>query len=211
MSLGERLTDLRKKHHLSQEEVAEKLYVTRQTISKWETDQSLPDFDKIIPLCNLYKITSDELLTGNKKDEKNIEELKNNSYFENKKKRTMGLIIGILSYFIALSWIMVSISVMMINPIVSSAIFLLICGIGTSIIIYTTIMYKKEKTKKEEKDSKLYKQIDSIVSTLTVIIYLLISFITMAWHLTWIIWLIYALVMEIIKLIISLRGDDNEK
>ena len=46
MSLGERLLELRKSKHLSQEELAYKLDVTRQTISKWETDQSTPDFDK---------------------------------------------------------------------------------------------------------------------------------------------------------------------
>ena len=64
MSLGNRLYELRKKKNISQEEAAEKLGVTRQTISKWETDQSLPDFDKILPLCVLYEITTDELLTG---------------------------------------------------------------------------------------------------------------------------------------------------
>ena len=50
MSLGERLLDLRKKKGLSQEEIAGLLDVSRQTISKWETDQSTPDFDKIIPI-----------------------------------------------------------------------------------------------------------------------------------------------------------------
>ena len=66
MNLGERLLNLRKAKHLSQEEVADKLNVTRQTVSKWETDQSTPDFDKIAPLCKLYGITADELLTGEK-------------------------------------------------------------------------------------------------------------------------------------------------
>ena len=56
MSLGERLLDLRKKKGLSQEEIAGLLDVSRQTVSKWETDQSTPDFDKIIPICKLYEI-----------------------------------------------------------------------------------------------------------------------------------------------------------
>ena len=71
MSLGTRLYDLRRSKHLSQEDVADKLNVTRQTISKWETDQSTPDFDKIAPLCELYDITTEELLTG-KQEEKVI-------------------------------------------------------------------------------------------------------------------------------------------
>ena len=60
-NLGERLYELRKDKKLSQEEVADKLNVTRQTISKWETDQSMPDFDKIVPLCELYGISPNEL------------------------------------------------------------------------------------------------------------------------------------------------------
>ena len=50
MDLGENLYNLRKKKNLSQEEVAEKLNVTRQTISKWETGESKPDFDKIVQI-----------------------------------------------------------------------------------------------------------------------------------------------------------------
>ena len=66
MSLGHRLIELRKEKKLSQEEVAGKLNVTRQTVSKWETDQSTPDFDKILPLCELYGISTEELITGKK-------------------------------------------------------------------------------------------------------------------------------------------------
>ena len=66
MDIGEKLFELRKGKGLSQEEVAEKLNVTRQTVSKWETNQSTPDFDKIMPICELYGITTEELLTGKK-------------------------------------------------------------------------------------------------------------------------------------------------
>lgn len=206
MSLGQRLTELRKSKKMSQEEVAEELNVTRQTISKWETDQSTPDFDKIVPLCKLFEISSDELLTGKKKAVEKIDfNLK-----ENKQKRTMGLVISILLYFISVIWIMISIPVLKMNPIVGSAIFILICGISTCILIYSRMMYKKEK-KEEQVKNKLYKQIEDILGIITVIIYLGISFITLAWHITWMIWLIYALVLEIIKLAISLRGEENEK
>ncbi|HEX9062047.1 MAG TPA: helix-turn-helix transcriptional regulator, partial [Clostridia bacterium] len=46
MSLGEKLLDLRKKAGLSQEDVAEKLGVSRQTVSKWESDQTVPELIK---------------------------------------------------------------------------------------------------------------------------------------------------------------------
>lgn len=210
MNLGQRLLDLRKSKHLSQEEVAFKLNVSRQTISKWETDQSTPDFDKIAPLCELYEITADELLSG-KKEEKIEENIFESEIDENKKKRAKGIGIGILGYFVAITWIMISVPVLMINPVVAAAIFLLIAGVATFFIVYTCILYKVKKTKKEEKEKKLVKQIDNILSLVTLIIYLLISFITMAWHITWLIWIVYALILEIIKLIISLRGDENEK
>ena len=75
--ISKRLTKYRKAAKLSQEEVAEKLSVSRQTVSKWETGQSTPDFDKIAPLCELYNISTDELLRGvvtEKKEEKKEEE-----------------------------------------------------------------------------------------------------------------------------------------
>lgn len=210
MSLGQRLIELRKEKHLSQEEVAEKLNVTRQTISKWETDQSMPDFDKILPLCELFEISTDELLTGRKEQsERQKEEIIDTR--ENKKKRTIGLVTGIMLYFLSIVWILLSVTSLDKKPEIIVAIFMLICGIATCIIIYSSIMYKKEKTELEEKEDKQYKQIENIISIITVIIYLLISFTTMAWHITWIIWIIYALVMEIVKLILSLRGDKNEQ
>lgn len=66
MTLGERLFMYRNKVNMSQEKLAEEIGVTRQTISKWETDQSMPDFDKIEPLCEVFGITPDELIRGEK-------------------------------------------------------------------------------------------------------------------------------------------------
>lgn len=211
MSLGQRLLELRKSKQLSQEEVADKLGVTRQTVSKWETDQSTLNFDKIVPLCELYGITSDELLTGIKKEKSNSEDKGEQERKYVQEKRAGAISKGILLYFISIIWIMISIPVLMINPIVASAIFLLICGFATYIIVFNLLKYKKQLTKKEDKENKLRKQIESILSIITLIIYLLISFITMAWHITWIIWIIFGLVSEILKLIFMLRGDGDEK
>lgn len=61
MTLGQKLFEMRKKAALSQEQVAEVLGVTRQTVSKWETDQTTPDFDKIIPISKLYNVSVNEL------------------------------------------------------------------------------------------------------------------------------------------------------
>lgn len=62
MSLGNSLFNARKKSGLSQEEVAGKLGVSRQTISKWETDETLPDICQCRKLAGLYRLTLDELI-----------------------------------------------------------------------------------------------------------------------------------------------------
>lgn len=62
MSLGNNLFNMRKKSGLSQEAVAEKLGVSRQTISKWETDETLPDICQSKKLALLYHLSLDELI-----------------------------------------------------------------------------------------------------------------------------------------------------
>jgi transcriptional regulator with XRE-family HTH domain len=64
MSLGEKLLDLRKKAGLSQEEVADKLGVSRQTVSKWETDQTIPELIRAKLLSQLYNVSYDYLISG---------------------------------------------------------------------------------------------------------------------------------------------------
>ena len=62
MSLGTSLNDARKNSGLTQEEVAERLGVSRQTISKWELDETLPDIRQAKKLAVLYGLTMDELI-----------------------------------------------------------------------------------------------------------------------------------------------------
>lgn len=61
-TLSQRLADLRKQNHLSQEALAEKLDLSRQAISKWERGESLPDTENLIALSGIYGISLDELL-----------------------------------------------------------------------------------------------------------------------------------------------------
>ena len=62
MKFNEKLVMLRKQHNLSQEQVAEKLGVARQTISKWELGETTPEMDKLILISEIYNITLDELV-----------------------------------------------------------------------------------------------------------------------------------------------------
>ena len=62
MSLGENLQFLRKKDNITQEQLAEKLDVSRQSISKWESDTTYPEMDKLMQLCQMFHCSMDDLL-----------------------------------------------------------------------------------------------------------------------------------------------------
>ena len=85
MSLGNSLFNARKKSGLSQEEVAEKLGVSRQTISKWELDETLPDIRQAKRLAVLYHLSLDELIDFDI-DVKEIERVIENTSEETQKK-----------------------------------------------------------------------------------------------------------------------------
>ena len=73
IKLADRLVELRKEHKLSQEALAEKLGLSRQSISKWERAEASPDTDNLIALAEVYGITLDELLGNNEPKERKQE------------------------------------------------------------------------------------------------------------------------------------------
>lgn len=85
MTLGEKIQQLRKAAGISQEQLAEQLDVSRQSISKWELNDAVPEISKIIMLSELFSISTDELLkdnnpqdvnkTGTKKNASTLEEI----------------------------------------------------------------------------------------------------------------------------------------
>lgn len=213
MKIGEKIYSLRKKYNLSQEELANELNVSRQTVSKWEVGESCPDFDKIVPLCELFGISTEELLRDKKIEEK--EETPTEKKVDVVK--AVLICISIFIYFLAIISVIVLEDVANVNEGISAASFLTLNGIATVILVFT-LMTRKNKTEKKveeiklKKENTLQKSVISIAGLIATITYLLVSFLTMAWHITWIIWLVYAVVIEIIKLIFSLKGkEENEE
>lgn len=84
MGLSERLKGNRERLGLSQGDVAEKLNITRQSISRWETGKGVPDLDNLVLLSKLYQVSTDELL----KEKGDVKDaiLKNNRVLEEKRK-----------------------------------------------------------------------------------------------------------------------------
>ena len=72
MNLSDNLKRIRKENNLSQEDLAEKLGVSRQSVSKWESGAAYPEMDKVIQLCKMFDLNIDELLN------KNVNEVKDN-------------------------------------------------------------------------------------------------------------------------------------
>ena len=64
MTLGEQIYKYRTEKNFSQLDLAEVLEVSRQSVSKWETDASVPDLDKLMKLCDLFGVSMDELVRG---------------------------------------------------------------------------------------------------------------------------------------------------
>lgn len=81
MNLGKTLQNLRKDKNISQEDIAEILNVSRQTISNWENSKSFPDILILIKLCEIYKISLDDLL---KKDKELLNSIKKDKKKKNK-------------------------------------------------------------------------------------------------------------------------------
>ena len=91
MNLGNKIMSLRKKNNLSQEELAEKVGVTRQTISKWELEETAPDINQAVILSKIFKVSLDDL-TNNDVSNVLVEKVSNTE-------KLAGIIIKILKVF----------------------------------------------------------------------------------------------------------------
>lgn len=211
MTLGERLTKLRKDLNLSQEEVAEKLNVTRQTVSKWELDQSTPDCDKIIPICRLYNISTDELLTGRKTDTLN-DDMNYNlmSDREIKSKKAIAICESIFLFFLSLAWVIITGEIDNFPDSLIAVGFFLFSVLGVINLIYKFFKLPELSDKKIKKEKKKHiHKYDDVISIFFAIVYLVISFITGAWGITWILWIVYALVCEIVHIMLGEEKEDK--
>ena len=69
MTFGEKLQKLRQKAAMSQDALAERLDVSRQAVSRWERDETMPETDKVVALADLFGVTTDYLLRQDTKEE----------------------------------------------------------------------------------------------------------------------------------------------
>lgn len=207
MKINEKIYNYRKDMGIRQEDLSERLGVSRQTISKWENGLSYPEVDKIVALCDIFGITTDELLRDTPRESK--EEMK-----QLKNQTPLVVSISVFLYFLSIIWIIISTETFRIDDGLCVGIFLIIAALPTILLIYHFMSRPKVERRKHQvldyKTKKVVDSINSIIAIITTIVYLLISFSTSAWHITWIIWIVYGLVSEIIELIFILRRASND-
>lgn len=218
MNIGETLYNLRKEKGFSQEEVADELNVSRQTVSKWETGESKPDIDKISPICELFDISYDELLDGrsmkSKENDIHEDDSETSSFINDiKRKRALFISCGIFCYFMAIMLAGISDEIGF-GDFSAIIFFFLFCGIGTVLIIYQGVAYSlghEEKIKLKKEENKKKKLVIEIAATVFAFLYFFISFITMRWDVSWVIWIIFFVVKNIINLLFELGDEKNGK
>ena len=110
MTLSEKIVSLRKAHGWSQEDFAEKLYVSRQAISRWENGTALPDAQNVLQISKLFGVTTDYLLNDDYESDKDIPAVQDATHktecLISKKKR--GHLIAAICFTVAtFCWLMV--------------------------------------------------------------------------------------------------------
>ncbi|WP_311480552.1 helix-turn-helix transcriptional regulator [uncultured Anaerococcus sp.] len=98
MKIGDKLKNARLKKSMTQEEVAEKLFVSRQSISNWENNKTYPDIGNVIALSDLYQISLDELLKGSDNFMKHLEE--STDIVESNKKLIFIIVIALIAMIV---------------------------------------------------------------------------------------------------------------
>lgn len=99
MTIGKRISDLRKTFSYSQEYVAEKIGVSRQAVSKWEQDQTAPDTYNLIALAELFHVTVEYLATGRKEEEQKTDKKVKSNYTA----RIIGVVLLSIGLFVLLT------------------------------------------------------------------------------------------------------------
>lgn len=107
---GQFIKAIRKEKNLTQREVAERLSISEKTVSKWETGNGLPEVSLMLPLCELLEISVNELLSGERLDEKRYFEKAEQNIMsliqekaEAKKKLIIAVIIGVITLLAGLT------------------------------------------------------------------------------------------------------------
>ena len=176
MSLGENLQFLRKKDNITQEQLAEQLNVSRQSVSKWESDSAYPEMDKLLQLCNLFHCSMDDLVQK-EISQVYIEDKADYDNHFNEFSKYVSLAVGIILLGLSVMNLIYGINYFFANEIIKedlcSMFFLIFVVIGVAILVLMGIRHEDFKKKnpfiinfyKEEEIDKFNRKFSVMVTT----------------------------------------------
>ena len=94
MDLGNKISDLRKKENLSQEKLAEKIGVSRQSVSKWENGTAYPEMNRIFELCKIFHCKLNDLVNDNILDFDSLDKEVKNKHANSEAAKEVGALIA---------------------------------------------------------------------------------------------------------------------
>ena len=179
IKLADRLVALRKENGYSQEVLAEKLGLSRQSISKWERAEASPDTDNLIALAQVYNMTLDELLGNDESAPKKETKVKGKTPMTNAqiKGKKLMKIMPIISIAVVVVYVLVGFAAKIWHP--TWMMFLLI-----PLLLTVAISLLAGKTKRITA-----LMLTSSVSLLAVIVYLFAGLVFQMWAVAWIVFL----------------------
>ena len=167
MNIGEKIVKLRKQNHMSQEMLAAKLNVSRQSVSKWELNDATPDAFNLLELSKLFNVTTDYLLYDDYKSDDDIPRAKEvmSDFKESKGKEIRNTFIQAFLWLIAAIGLNVSLYFNLISP------WLLHLGSILSVIFSLLNFYKYQKLRNNN-----YQTIDILLMKISALITILITY-----------------------------------
>lgn len=147
MEIGKQIKKYRNMKSMNQDDLSEKIYVSRQTISSWENNKSYPDIHSLILLCQVFDVSLDQLVKGDIEKMKTV--IENHDIEGMKKKNT---------YFTVMMILLVILPVPLLK-------FLKVMGIVLYILFFVATMYVALQIEKDKKqfDIQTYKEIDAFM------------------------------------------------
>lgn len=142
-SFGENLQFYRKRENMTQEQLADRLEVSRQTISKWEAGTSYPEMEKILQLCDLFSCTMDTLMRENASE---LEVEDNQNYDSHMEKRRKHITLGVVWIILAAAFyeILDGVGVM---EAVTDTVFYAVAIVGVLVLIVAGIQHESYRKK----------------------------------------------------------------
>ena len=158
MQLQDKILQLRKRSGLSQEALAERIGVSRQAVSKWETGEAVPELSKLLLLARAFSVTTDYLLSEDESEPKPLEASPAEKTSDEKKKESFAWLIGAAIIALGAVIILEGILTFVLPKILSDFVFdavlpintiaAIVFGIGTLLVvvgIIVTVILKKRK------------------------------------------------------------------